>query len=294
MTRQVKIANFSLGGGAPLLLIAGPCVIESEELTERIAERLKALAERLSFPLVFKASYDKANRTSLHSFRGPGLEKGLEILSRIKKKYALPILSDVHCCEEVPQASEVLDVLQIPAFLSRQTDLIQTAARTGKPINIKKGQFLAPWDVKNIAEKVEATGNRDVFFTERGVSFGYNNLVSDFRAIPMIQELGYPVIIDGTHSVQLPGGLGTRSGGQQQYVPHLTRAAVAAGADGVFLEVHESPEKALCDGPNMLSFEALEVLLGQLLRVRQAIAECGLPGHSEPFGCAQRKLREAE
>jgi len=271
MSKEVKVGDMTIGAGAPLALIAGPCVIESEERTLKIAERLKEITSRLEIPFIFKASYDKANRSSLSSFRGPGLREGLRILSKVKRRFGFPILSDVHCTDEVEEAAEVLDLLQIPAFLCRQTDLIQSAAKTGKVINVKKGQFLAPADVKNIAEKIEATGNQQVLFTERGSCFGYNNLVVDMRAIPLIQNLGYPVIFDATHSVQRPGGLGNRSGGDREFVKPLARAAVAAGADGIFLEVHDKPDEALCDGPNMLELSTLEPLLEQLLKIRRAI-----------------------
>jgi 2-dehydro-3-deoxyphosphooctonate aldolase (KDO 8-P synthase) len=235
-----------------LLMIAGPCVIEDEALTLEIAHTLKEYAAELSLPLIFKASYDKANRTSLASFRGPGLEKGLAILAQVKEETGLPMLADVHQVSEVTPAAEVLDVLQIPAFLCRQTDLIVTAAATGKPVNIKKGQFLAPWDMAPAVEKARSTGNSRIFLTERGTSLGYNNLVVDFRSLAILRGLGCPVVLDATHSVQLPGGQGSCSGGQREFVPLLARAGVAAGVDGIFLEVHPDPARARCDGPNSL------------------------------------------
>jgi 2-dehydro-3-deoxyphosphooctonate aldolase (KDO 8-P synthase) len=248
---KVQIANLQLGGGE-LVMIAGPCVIEDAGLTLEIAHTLKGYADELALPLIFKASYDKANRTSLASFRGPGLAKGLEILARIREEVGLPVLADVHQVSEVAPAAEVLDVLQIPAFLCRQTDLIVAAAGTGKAVNIKKGQFMAPWDMAQAVEKARSTGNSRIFLTERGNSFGYNNLVVDFRNLAIMRGLGCPVVLDATHSVQLPGGQGTCSGGQREFVPLLARAGVAAGVDGIFLEVHPEPAQARCDGPNSL------------------------------------------
>ena len=263
MTREVSIGNIRIGGGNPFVLIAGPCVIESESATLDVAERLKRITESLDIPFIFKSSYDKANRSSAGSYRGPGLREGLRILSRVKKELALPLLSDVHRFEEIGPAAEVLDILQIPAFLSRQTDLIDAVARSGRVVNIKKGQFLAPWDIKNAIEKAAAAGNDNILITERGVSFGYNNLVVDMRSFPIMRRLGYPVVFDATHAVQMPGGAGTASSGERQFVPHLTRAAVAVGIDGLFMEVHACPDKALCDGPNMLSLDELPGLLTQ-------------------------------
>lgn len=271
MDNVLTVGNISMGRGHPLVLISGPCVIEDYELTCDIARFLKDLTDGLGMPLIFKASYDKANRTSLEGFRGPGLRDGLAVLERIRGELGVKVLSDVHAVSEVEAAAQVLDVIQIPAFLCRQTDLILEVARTGKPVNIKKGQFLAPWDVANVLEKAASTGNRNVAVTERGVAFGYNNLVVDFRSIRMMQEEGCPVVFDATHSVQLPGGAGTSSGGQRQYAPVLARAAVAAGADGVFLEVHRDPDRALCDGPNSLRLDTLESLLSQLVRIRKAL-----------------------
>jgi 2-dehydro-3-deoxyphosphooctonate aldolase (KDO 8-P synthase) len=253
------------------MVIAGPCVIEDDITTFQLAESLKKITTDLELPFIFKASFDKANRTSLHSFRGPGLQEGLQILTHIKETLGVPILSDVHDISQVEPAAQVLDVLQVPAFLCRQTDFLVEVGRCGKTVNIKKGQFLSPWDVSHIIEKVTSTGNRRLFITERGVSFGYNNLVVDMRSIPIIQAAGCPVVFDATHSVQLPGGAGSSSGGQRQYAPVLARAAVAAGADGVFLEVHPDPDHALCDGPNSLALEGLPALLSQLRQLRQVV-----------------------
>jgi len=269
--KTVTIGNFKTGTGRPLLLIAGPCVIEEEGKTREIAAFLRDLTERMNVPLIFKASYDKANRTSLHGYRGPGLTLGLEILGRIKADYRIPVLSDVHRCEEIAAAAAVLDVLQIPAFLCRQTDFVMAVAKTGRAVNIKKGQFLAPWDMKNVIEKVTATGNENLLITERGTSFGYNNLVVDMRSLPVLRSCGYPVIFDATHSVQLPGGMGTASGGQREMIPYLARAAVAAGVDGLFFEVHPEPEAARCDGPNSLRLEDFEELLTMLLRIDRLV-----------------------
>lgn len=245
-------------------IIAGPCVIEDRELTLGIARELKAISERLELPIVFKSSFDKANRTSAAGFRGPGMEKGLDILAEVKKETGLPIITDIHWPEQAAQVAEVADVLQIPAFLCRQTDLLLAAAKTDRIINIKKGQFLAPWDMKNAVDKVRSSGNEKVWLTERGATYGYNNLVVDFRSMPIMGGFGVPTVFDATHSVQLPGGQGGCSGGQREYVPVLARAAVAAGASGVFLEVHPDPEKALCDGPNSLYLDTVEPLLIQL------------------------------
>lgn len=259
--------NVSIGGNAPFVLIAGPCVIEDEKTTLAIAAKLKAVTAKLKIPLIFKASYDKANRTSVKSYRGPGIEKGLAILAAVKKKFNLPILTDVHSTGDVKKAAKVVDVIQIPAFLCRQTDLIVEAAKTGKAVNVKKGQFLAPWDVRQIIDKAVSTGNKNITITERGASFGYNNLVVDFRSIPLMRQMGYPVIFDATHSVQIPGGLGSSSGGQREMVEYLARAAVAVGVDGIFMEVHPNPEKALCDGPNSIAIGNLPELLKQLKEI---------------------------
>lgn len=270
-TREIIIGKVKIGGNNPLVLIAGPCVIESEKLTLRAASKLKEITEKAGISLIFKSSYDKANRSSKDSFRGPGLKEGIRILKEVKKETGLPILSDIHKFEEIKPASEVLDVLQVPAFLCRQTDFIGAIAKTGRPINIKKGQFLAPWDVKNIIEKIEDKGNYEILITERGVSFGYNNLVADMRSLPIMRSFGYPVVFDATHSVQLPGGLGKSSGGERDMVPYLARAAVAAGCDALFLEVHECPEKALCDGPNMMRIGDLPILLRDVKRIDRIV-----------------------
>jgi 2-dehydro-3-deoxyphosphooctonate aldolase (KDO 8-P synthase) len=272
MDRRIDIRHMVMGKDAPLMLIAGPCVIEDEETTFAVAARLRDITRRFDIPFLFKASYDKANRSALRSFRGPGLNDGLAVLQRIKTQLKVPVISDVHRFEEIAPAAAVLDVLQIPAFLCRQTDFLLAAARTGTPINVKKGQFLAPWDMKNVVEKLASTGNRNVFITERGASFGYNNLVSDMRAIPIMQQMGVPVVFDATHSVQLPGGAGDRSGGQREFAPLLAKAAAAAGADGVFMEVHPDPDRALCDGANSLHLETLDDLLPRLLAIRRAIS----------------------
>jgi 2-dehydro-3-deoxyphosphooctonate aldolase (KDO 8-P synthase) len=264
MTREISIDLVKIGAERPLVLIAGPCVIESEAATLRHAERLMTICNGLSMPLIFKASYDKANRTSIGSFRGPGLKDGLKILAKVKESLGLPVLSDIHSIEQIAPAAEVLDVLQIPAFLCRQTDLLVAAARSGRVINVKKGQFLAPWDMQNVAGKLAASGNENIILTERGVSFGYNNLVVDMRSFPVMRSSGYPVVFDATHSVQLPGGQGESSGGQREFVEYLSRAAVATGIDGIFMEVHEDPDKALCDGPNSIPLSELAALLKRL------------------------------
>lgn len=268
----VEVGSVKIGNGKPLVLIAGPCVVESPQMTFKIAQFLKDLTAELKVPLIFKASYDKANRTSVQSFRGPGRAEGLAVLAEVKKKFNLPVLSDVHTAQEIEEAAEVLDVLQIPAFLCRQTDLLLSAGKTGKAVNIKKGQFLAPWDMTQAVKKVESTGNRKILLTERGTSFGYNTLVSDFRGLSIMRQTGYPVVFDATHSVQQPGGQGTVSGGQSEYVPLLSRAAVAAGCDAVFMEVHPNPAKALSDGPNMLPLSAVKKLLKDLQAI-DAIAK---------------------
>jgi len=270
-TRSFHVGPIQFGQGAPLVLIAGPCVVESENLVMETAHALKEITASLRIPLIFKSSYDKANRSSIQSFRGLGMEKGLAILEKVKKKFDIPLLSDIHLMEEVAPAAAILDVLQIPAFLCRQTDLLIAAAQTGKAVNVKKGQFLAPWDMKNIVDKIEHSGNSKILLTERGTSFGYNNLVTDMRSLPILSRLGYPVIFDATHSVQLPGGAGTTSSGQREFVPHLARAAVAVGCDGLFLEVHPDPDNAPSDGPNMLYLKDLSKLLEQVLRIRNSL-----------------------
>jgi 2-dehydro-3-deoxyphosphooctonate aldolase (KDO 8-P synthase) len=254
-----------------LLWIAGPCVIESHDFTLQVAENLREIASRLQLPLVFKASFDKANRTSSKSFRGPGLHDGLRTLEAVKRRTGLPVLTDIHECHQAAAAAEVCDVLQIPAFLARQTDLIQAAGRTGRVVNVKKGQFMAPWDMRHVVTKMEEAGNERLLLTERGATFGYGQLVNDMRSIPWMQELGYPVIFDATHSVQMPGAAGDRSGGDRRMIPYLARAAVACGCNGVFLETHPRPDEALSDGPNMIPLDDLPALLDCCLRIRQAI-----------------------
>ncbi len=271
MTREIKIGNVAIGGGNPLAFILGPCVIETADSTIKAAKRLADLSEKLGIPIIFKSSYDKANRTSVDSYRGPGISEGLKVLKAVRDETGLPVISDVHSVDEVKTASKVLDAIQIPAFLCRQTDLIVEAGMSGKPVNIKKGQFLAPADISNIISKVESTGNKELMITERGVSFGYNNLVVDMRSIPIMRGLGYPVIYDATHSVQLPGGQGTSSGGQREFISPLARAAVAAGCDAVFMEVHECPDKALCDGPNMLEIDSLKELINDLVQINRVV-----------------------
>ena len=281
MSHPVRVGGITIGAGAPLVLIGGPCAIESEKHAVMVAERLKAITEAARVPFIYKSSYDKANRSSINSYRGPGLKEGLRILRQVKEVTGLPVLSDVHDVSEVSPAAEVLDVLQVPAFLCRQTDLLLACGRTGKPVNVKKGQFVAPRDMGNAVEKILSTGNTSIVLTERGTSFGYNNLVVDYRGLAIMRELGYPVVFDATHSVQLPGGLGHRSGGERQYVPLLARAAVAVGVDALFMEMHEEPDRTLpdgrplSDGPNMLRLDDLPRLLGEL----QAIAD-GLGGRT--------------
>lgn len=267
MTREINIGNVKIGGGNTPIIIAGPCVIEGEDITFETVKRLKEICDGLRLPLLFKSSYDKANRTSISSYRGPGLDRGLRILADVRAKFDIPVLADVHSITEIKPASEVLDVLQIPAFLCRQTDLILAASRTGKPVNVKKGQFLAPWDVKNIIDKFTSTCNHNLFITERGTSFGYNNLVVDFRGVPIMRSFGYPIVFDVTHSLQLPGGQGSCSGGQREFAGPLARAAVAVGVDGLFMEVHPEPEKALCDGPNMIELDELEKMLSRIKKI---------------------------
>ena len=273
VSSRVKIGDLTVGGNGPLFLISGPCVIENKELTLKVARFLKGLAQRVKIPIIFKSSYDKANRTSIESFRGPGLNEGLEILKEVKNTMGLPILSDIHQVSEIGKAAEILDIIQIPAFLSRQTDLILEAARTRLPINIKKGQFLSPWDIEQVVLKAVSGGNSSILLTERGTSFGYNNLIVDMRSLSVMKNFGYPVVFDATHGVQLPGGRGKSSGGQRQFVAPLARAAVAAGADGVFLEIHPDPDSALSDGPNSLSFEQVEPLLNTLKKIHRLVRE---------------------
>ena len=269
--KLVEIGNFEIGAGRPLAVIAGPCVIESQESALRHASLLKEAADRAGVPYIFKSSYDKANRSSASSFRGPGLERGLEILAEVKRKVGVPILTDVHESAQVAAVQQIADVLQIPAFLCRQTDFVVAVANSGKVVNVKKGQFLAPWDIANVVDKILSTGNDRVLLTERGVSFGYNNLVSDMRSLVWMRELGYPVIFDATHSLQLPGGLGHASGGERKYIPALARAAVAVGVDALFMEVHENPDQALSDGPNSLPLKDFEKLIGAVKQIDEMV-----------------------
>ncbi len=264
MSRVIHIGRLTLGEGHPLFLIAGPCVIETERHTLRMAERLTAMTRELKMPFIFKASYDKANRTSLGSYRGPGLKRGLKILAHVRQEFGVPVLTDVHETSQVRVAAEVCEVVQIPAFLSRQTDLLLEAGRAGAVVNIKKGQFLSPYDVRHAVEKIESTGNHRILLTERGASFGYNNLVVDFRGLAIMRELGYPVILDVTHSVQIPGGEGVRSGGEPRFIEPLGRAGVAAGVDGLFMEVHDNPARALSDGANALDLRRFKSLVSKL------------------------------
>ena len=267
----VSIGAIVCGPGRPLVWIAGPCVIESHDLTLRIADTLREIAERRHLPLIFKASFDKANRTSGKSFRGPGLQEGLRTLEAVKQRTGLPVTTDIHECHQAAAVAEVCDLLQVPAFLARQTDLVQTAGRTGRAVNVKKGQFMAPWDMRPVVSKMAEVGNRSLLLTERGSTFGYNTLVNDMRAIPWMHDLGCPVIFDATHSVQMPGGQGDRSGGDRRMVPHLARAAVACGCDGLFLETHPRPDEALSDGPNMVPLDQLPDLIRRCLRLREAL-----------------------
>ncbi len=260
-----------VGSGQPLLLIAGPCALESEELARRVAGTMQDICGRLGISYVFKASFDKANRTSLESYRGPGLDEGLSILSRIREEMQVPVISDVHDVSQIAPAAEVLDIIQIPAFLCRQTDLLIAAAKTDKPINLKKGQFVSPWDMENGVNKLKGAGGTKTMLVERGACFGYNNLVVDMRSLPVMRGFGCPVIFDATHSVQLPGGAGGSSSGMREFITPLSRAAVAVGIDGLFMEVHPDPDKALCDGPNSIALDSIEDLLVQLLRIREAI-----------------------
>ena len=275
LLRSIPIGAFRIGAGEPLVLIAGPCVIESERHAMKMAERLTKIAAKAKVPLVFKASYDKANRSSLSSFRGPGLAGGLEILRKIKARFRVPVLTDIHEPDQARAAAEVCDVLQVPAFLSRQTDLLMAAGKTGRVVNLKKGQFLSPWEMANAVAKVKSTGNNKVIITERGVSFGYNNLVVDMRSFPILAKTGCPVIFDVTHSVQLPGGQGHASGGQPEFIEPLARAGTAVGVDGIFLEVHERPERALSDGSNALRLDRLPELLAKLKPIAKLVRSWG-------------------
>ena len=272
-SREFSIGSVRAGGGQPFFLVAGPCVIESESHATMLAERLCAVTRELGVPLIFKASYDKANRTSLYSYRGPGLVKGLEILRRIRERFGAPVLTDVHEVAHVGPAAEVCDVLQVPAFLCRQTDLLLAVGKAGRAVNLKKGQFLSPMEMAHAVEKVASTGNERILVTERGTSFGYQNLVVDMRSFPMLRQLGYPVVFDVTHSVQLPGGRGAASGGQPEFIEPLARAGVAVGADGVFLEVHDNPSAALSDGTNALPLDRLSALLKKLMALAQLVRQ---------------------
>jgi 2-dehydro-3-deoxyphosphooctonate aldolase (KDO 8-P synthase) len=270
MTKEIKIGNIKIGGANPLVLIAGPCVIESETKLMDAAEQIVRAAEKLRVPLVFKSSFDKANRSSAKSYRGPGLTDGLKLLAKVKETFKVPVISDIHLPEQAGPAAEVLDALQIPAFLCRQTDILQAAARTGKPVNVKKGQFMSPWEMKNVINKIKEAGSDDIILTERGTSFGYNNLVVDFRSMVVMREMGYPVIFDATHSVQIPGGGGDKSSGDRQFVAPLARAAAAVGIDGIFMEVHPCPDEALCDGPNMVDIAGMADIAKKAFAVREA------------------------
>ena len=274
MVKKIKITDtFYVGGGSKLALIAGPCVIESEELVLKTAEKLKEITQRVDIPLIFKSSFDKANRSSVNSYRGVGLEKGLEILQKVKNLMSVPVLSDIHEPQQANAAAEVLDIIQIPAFLCRQTDLLLAAAKTGKPVNVKKGQFMSPREMKNVVVKIEQCGNKNILLTERGVSFGYNNLVVDMRSLPIMRSLGYPVVFDVTHSVQLPGGAGDKSTGQKEFIPSLVRGAAAVGIDLLFMEVHPDPDHALSDGPNMVLLDQLDPILKMVLEFSELSAK---------------------
>jgi 2-dehydro-3-deoxyphosphooctonate aldolase (KDO 8-P synthase) len=272
---EIALGSLRLGGGNPLFLIAGPCIIESEAHTRRMAEEVARIAGECGVPLIFKASYDKANRSSVKSYRGPGLQEGLRILGKIKSELHLPILTDIHESAHAAHAAEVCDILQIPAFLARQTDLLVAAAKTGRIVNVKKAQFLSPWDMGNVVEKIAGAGNQKIMLTERGASFGYQNLVVDMRTFPILRKLGYPVVFDVTHSVQIPGGQGHASGGQPEFIEPLARAGVAAGVDGVFLEVHDNPAQALSDGANALPLAQLPALLARLKELSTLVRRWG-------------------
>ena len=269
----VRVRDIKIGGGLPLALFAGPCVIESRDHALHMAEAIKEVSERIGVPFVFKSSYDKANRSSIDSYRGPGVEQGIRTLEDVQKEIGVPVLSDVHGVNEVDLAASTLDVLQIPAFLCRQTDLLVSVGKTGKPVKVKKGQFMAPWDMGNVIEKIASTGNEQILLTERGSSFGYNNLVVDMTSLPVMRETGFPVVFDATHSVQQPGGLGKNSGGRREFVGHLARAAAGAGIDALFMEVHNRPDEALCDGPNMVDLEQLESILGAVARIDRIVKD---------------------
>ncbi|MFC1885264.1 3-deoxy-8-phosphooctulonate synthase [Thermodesulfobacteriota bacterium] len=271
MEQGIKIGEHTVSKDGPFFFISGPCVIENEATTLEVARFLKNLGEELEIPVVFKTSYDKANRTSLNSFRGPGLDRGMEIIKKVKDTLGLPVLSDVHSADQVEKVKRVLDIIQIPAFLCRQTDLLLEAAGSGLPVNVKKGQFISPLEMGQAVDKIVSSGNRSILITERGTTFGYNNLVVDFRSIPIMKDFGFPIVFDATHSVQLPGGSGTASGGQREFVGTLSRAAVAAGADGVFMEIHPDPNSALCDGANSLPLGEVKPLLVMLKRIHSLL-----------------------
>ncbi len=274
MVKKINITDtLSVGGDSKLALIAGPCVIESEDLVLKTAEKLKEITQRIDIPLIFKSSFDKANRSSINSYRGVGLEKGLEVLQKVKDRIGVPILSDIHEPQQADAAAEVFDVIQIPAFLCRQTDLLLAAAKTGRPVNVKKGQFMSPREMKNVIVKIEQCGNKNILLTERGVSFGYNNLVVDMRSLPIMRSLGYPVVFDVTHSVQLPGGAGDKSTGQKEFIPSLIRGAAAVGIDLLFMEVHPGPDHALSDGPNMVLLDELGPILKMVLEFSELSAK---------------------
>ena len=278
VVKEIEVTpRVRIGGTNPLFLIGGPCVIESQDHALGLAHRIKSVCEDLKIPFIFKASYDKANRSSIKSYRGPGLEKGLKILLRIKDELQIPVLSDVHETTQVDRAAEVLDVIQIPAFLSRQTDLILEAAKTGKPLNIKKGQFLAPSDMKNVIDKAISQGNEKLILTERGTSFGYNTLVFDVRSIPTMKQWGFPVVIDASHSVQKPGGEGDVSGGEAEFIPLMAKAGICAGVDGLFLEIHDNPSQALSDGHNSFNINILKDFLALCLRIKSVVADTADP-----------------
>ena len=271
--KGIKLRQFTIGNNHPFVLIGGPCVIESESHTLLIAEQTSRITDELKIPFIFKSSFDKANRSSIASFRGPGLDEGLRILDKVKREIGVPVLSDVHSEGQIEKAAKVLDVIQIPAFLCRQTDLVTSIAKTGLIVNIKKGQFLAPWDIKEVIQKIESEGNHKILLTERGVSFGYNNLVSDMRSLVIMRDFGYPVVFDAAHSVQLPGGLGYASGGQSEFIPYLARAAMAVGIAALFLEIHDNPGEAKCDGPNALDIKLLKKLLIQIKKIDTIVKE---------------------
>jgi 2-dehydro-3-deoxyphosphooctonate aldolase (KDO 8-P synthase) len=275
LQKKIVLKNFTIGNEYPVVLISGPCVIESEAHTIFMAEQISRITEELEIPYIFKTSYDKANRTSISAYRGPGLEEGLRILERVKKEVGVPLLVDVHEVSQIKKVAKVADVIQIPAFLCRQTDLVVNIAKTGLIVNVKKGQFLAPWDIKNVIEKIESQGNFKILLTERGVSFGYNNLVADMRSLVIMKNFGYPVVFDATHAVQLPGGLGSSTGGQSEFIPYLSCAATAIGIAGLFIEVHDNPKKAKSDGPNMLNLSVLKRTLTKVKKIDSLVKEYG-------------------